>query len=197
MGLPVVKNSYENKDLCRPCGGKCCKNLPGAAFPEDFGYPDIKAMESNILNALMSGKWSIDWWENSRTGPQYYLRPATVQSVGRVFDPSYGGQCNFLTDEGCSIFDNRPTGCRGLEPKEGRCIVRYGDKEEAKDAWTPFNKLLKEIGDLVDGDRHIAMSEKEFSKDIKLPDTIFDCIMGKVGFMRKAKFPNLVFKVIK
>lgn len=32
---------YQNSELCKECGGKCCKLFPGAYFPGDYGFEEI------------------------------------------------------------------------------------------------------------------------------------------------------------
>ncbi len=143
--LRVLPDSFERPEVCGPCGGACCKTMPGHAFPSDLGA-DISG---ELRARLATGKWAIDWWEGDpREGKDeldyaYYLRPATIGKEGQLEDASWGGQCTFLRDDGCSIFDQRPTGCRGLEPAPGgdpsKCQVRHGTKRDAAIAWIPFH----------------------------------------------------------
>lgn len=113
----------ENKALCSACQGRCCKSLPGCFLPEDFmegGKVDWQAIE----NGLQKGKFSIDYWEE-REGPSlYFLRPATKSHMERNTHPtrwvdaSWGGECVFLTETGCSLSPQaRPAGCLDLVPK--------------------------------------------------------------------------------
>ena len=151
--LPVV-GSYERPDLCGPCGGQCCKTAPGAALPEDFGV-GTDEFESRIRSALATGRWAIDWWEgdprddgDGELDEAYYLRPATVGDEGRKFHGGWGGRCTFLGASGCEIFDNRPSGCRGLEPvSTDKCVVRRASKQDAAIAWIPFSSKLVEIAE--------------------------------------------------
>ena len=125
---------YVNEEMCAACGGQCCKRLPGIASPEDFSLPDT----TQLIEALKSGKWAVDWWEGNN--PLYFVRPATKDAIGELFDPSWGGECVFLTEKGCSLpHDQRPSGCRLLEPKEPHCIAHGAGKEEAGLAWEKYN----------------------------------------------------------
>lgn len=143
---------YDNPEICSKCGGQCCKGLPGAAFPEDFGLPD----GSLLRWALETGRWCIDWWEGDpRPGKDelhraYFVRPATKGREGVWFDASWGGECTFLTASGCSLLsENRPLNCRMLEPMgEGaRCKCHLGDspKERAAIAWLPYHRIFEEM----------------------------------------------------
>ena len=49
----------ENKEMCAKCGGRCCKRMPGANSPKDFGLPN----ESLLKQALESGNYAIDCWD--------------------------------------------------------------------------------------------------------------------------------------
>lgn len=145
--LPVVRDSFERPDLCGPCGGKCCKRAPGAAFPEDFGAPDRAAVAVALKARLATGRWAVDWWEGDPTGGDrghaYYLRPAIVGKEGQHQDAGWGGACTFLSGAGCTIAAERPSGCRGLEPKADQfCEDRYGGKKEACIAWIPYEDLI-------------------------------------------------------
>jgi Fe-S-cluster containining protein len=132
---------------CAECGGKCCKMLSGTAYPDDFDN-DIE----KVREALLTGKWAIDSWEDDPN--IYFVRPAVLPSemditFGRdaprwPYDPSWGGQCVFLTDTGCELeYSERPTGCRMLEPKEdGECTSHGYGKHHGAKAWSEFQEWL-------------------------------------------------------
>lgn len=141
LELPVVVQN-ETPDLCGPCGGECCKNMPGAYHPAQFG-PDLEG----VYELLAAGKASIDWWEGDTVKypdaagelvkveiphQGYFLRPAikpgrrTPPSAlaslfgaddgdGGVFDPTYGGECVNLGPTGCALaYADRPLNCQAL-----------------------------------------------------------------------------------
>lgn len=153
----MVQDDHVAPSICGPCGGDCCKRMPGAAFPEDFGAPDEEKLRATLTARLASGKWSIDWYNGDprpdapaqwmhRLERAYFLRPATIDGVDEIVDPSHGGTCAHLTPAGCSIFEDRPRGCRGVIPlKNGPCLASYGRKTDAAIAWLPFTKLLCEV----------------------------------------------------
>ena len=138
-----MKKGYENYDLCKKCGGKCCKRLPGCCFPEDF-----EDDEDKILEALKTGDYAIDWWEAEE--PLFFIRPATKQGKAKncLFDPTWGGECIFLDQiNGCTLpYGRRPTGCRLLEPKEnGGCIAHHSGKKDAGLAWRKYRKMFERL----------------------------------------------------
>lgn len=143
--------AYEKPSICAACGGVCCKALPGAEWPEDNN-------EKSIRIKLSSGNYALDWWEgDTEDGGDLrrvlFLRPSTKGMEGQVFDASWGGECGFLTSTGCSLSaEDRPRGCRELEPVEGgACINHDGAKEGAAKAWRPQQEMLERIGNEVEG----------------------------------------------
>ena len=139
----------ENKSICSICGGKCCKRMPGLNIPDDFNN-DIRL----IFKALKSGKYCIDWWEDSPN--IYYVRPATADKIGFLKDPSWGGTCNFLTANGCSLkFEERPYTCKVLIPNETfQCGHTVGnDKYSLVLKWKP---IQKELIELMESEKYIS-----------------------------------------
>lgn len=148
LELPTVPRN-ETPDVCGPCGGECCKQLPGLYHPAQFG-----ADLAGVYELLKSGRAAIDNWDGGEVyytdddgqrvtvdlehSPAYYLRPAVkphwqkqpsgiaswlfaaAAGSGGVFDQTWGGECVNLTDSGCSLsWDDRPVNCRGLVAKDG------------------------------------------------------------------------------
>lgn len=146
--LPVIQDN-QNADLCTPCGGKCCKAIPGIYWPEDFGSSHDEVI-ANVRAAIATGKTTLDYWEGVTTYDMYYVRPATKGMEGASIDPSEGGECTHLTAVGCALtWTERPTQCRALEPKPGRggsvdsraCAAppAYATKLAAAKAWQGYN----------------------------------------------------------
>ena len=145
---------YLNPKICKKCGGKCCKAIPGGALPEDFGEP----LFDNLKQAFATGNWAIDWWESDPTGQDkidcgYFIRPK-VKGVNKIYDPSWGGECIFLEDGvGCKLLPHeRPANCRLTEPKvNGKCIVHGASKKDVAIAWIPFHNIIHEVAQWVEG----------------------------------------------
>lgn len=131
---------YENAELCKQCGGECCKGMPGICSPED--------VTGKVLELLRTGRYCMDWWEggeNRNDGLEnevYYLRPSTLDEVrrGQYRHGSWGGRCTFHGVNGCELRpDERPYGCRMLEPKPNKLCVNHSEGKEAEvKAWIPF-----------------------------------------------------------
>lgn len=140
-----MKNN-ESPNVCIPCGGKCCKALPGSCAPEDFkdlSYAGLKAV-------LLEGKYQIDYTIQGGNPLYYYIRPRTIQDKDKLLSASWGGQCILLTDTGCSLnFEERPYQCKTLVPKndtQKSCEQPKGvTKITTAVLWRPYQGILKQI----------------------------------------------------
>jgi Fe-S-cluster containining protein len=140
----------ENKSICSSCKGQCCKNLPGIVSPGDLEEITVES-----LTDLYREGYQFDFWEGNLTEkPEhegitaYYLRPQTKRSVGKIMDASWGGECVFLTDGGCSKeFESRPAQCRALAPKEDmKCHVsKKYEKKKMIESWIPYNEIIVSV----------------------------------------------------
>ena len=143
MKTETTKIDIEAK-VCAKCRGKCCRSLPGVAYPSDFKN------RTEIKKAIMSGKWAIDWWVgdpgDGKEATAYFVRPATTDKLGKIYDPSWGGQCIFLKENGCELKPKkRPKECRELKPNNNgsRCITHNNTgKQTAAIAWRSYYELL-------------------------------------------------------
>ena len=140
----MEKENYLNIEVCKKCGGKCCKSMPGSTYPEDFKEPLLRSIVEN----LKSGNWAIDWWEGDPTDKDdleraYYIRPR-IKDNNNLFDPSWGGKCIFLNGKGCILKPKeRPQSCRLLEPRENESCISHGkSKRGAAIAWLPFTTVI-------------------------------------------------------
>ena len=139
----------ENKKICSECRGDCCKRMPGATVPDDFNNDKAK-----IILALKTGNFAIDYWDGHPLEKEngnfsaYYIRPRTKKTLS-LFDPSWGGECIFLSKNGCKLkHDKRPKECRDLMPSKKRpCNSIPGgcDKKQAAILWLPFHDFLVNI----------------------------------------------------
>lgn len=146
-----MKKNFLNINICKKCSGKCCKSMPGSAYPEDFKEPLLES----LIEAFNSENWAIDWWEGDLTNKNdlekaYYIRPRTKDNKD-LFDPSWGGECIFLNEKGCTLEpEERPQSCRLLEPRgNGSCILHGESKRGAAVAWLPFTTVILEAAKIA------------------------------------------------
>ena len=142
-------DNNENFNICSLCKGQCCKRMPGIVHPEQLEEP----ISRKLLFRLYKEGYQFDYWEGDEFGGKvgYFLRPQTIKSIGVLVDPSWGGTCVFLTEQGCSkTFEERPYMCQQREPQEDfNCGPK--DKENTLNkydyvlAWLQYNNLIEEI----------------------------------------------------
>lgn len=131
---------FQPTGACKKCRGKCCKHMGCHFSPTDFEELSFEYLKSRIEEGYIS----IDWWE-SDNGPEYYLRMRHVKAP--IVDPSWGGRCVLLTNEGCSLpFEKRPLGARSLEPhwNDIGCTIHYS-KEQCKNDWLAYEDILVKL----------------------------------------------------
>ena len=146
-------NGFENSEVCTKCKGDCCKHYSGVTFPSDFGQSP-EDIYDNLKAAIETHNMVIDWWDGDpRDGHDelnkgYFPRPAHKDSPWPR-DPSWGGECVFLESTGCKLLlQDRPAGCRMLEPKspsEAKCKSPGYGKQEAAIAWLPYRDAIERI----------------------------------------------------
>jgi Fe-S-cluster containining protein len=157
---------FDNPELCKACGGKCCKNLPGFFFPEQLGKNEDE-IRSQLLEMFKTGNYSIDAWEgdprpefenvdiDSPKWDQRFTRVDIIRPRGKgkpIFHfPWFESvECVFLTENGCSLeSDTRPMECQLVEPRKEKCIShnrigRHG-KHEAALLWVPYQNVIKQV----------------------------------------------------
>ena len=144
----------ENKKICSLCKGMCCKKMGCHYSPQDF-----KEISFDLLKIeIDKGHISIDWWEGNPFDELddsiervYFLRVRNVKS--KIIDPSWGGVCSLLTENGCSLeYKDRPKGGRELIPNEKRdCILNYNKQDCAKE-WYKYDEILTQLYNLYKSD---------------------------------------------
>lgn len=110
---------YEDKDLCRKCGGFCCKKGGCMYFVSDFNPFNKETIVRALETGNVSIRASLDFkWVNGKDVaiPFLYLGPRNVdRGVVDLF--SFKKQCSMLTDTGCSYdLKDRPSGAVNLIP---------------------------------------------------------------------------------
>lgn len=154
MGLPIVDN--QNLGRCGPCGGECCKRMPGYAAPEDT--PDL----AELGRLVLSGRWTFDQWDgdpHEETDevpglddlpiPRVLLpRPAIKGHEGKPRHATWGGgTCTLHGPAGCLLtFERRPVQCRALVPgTQGKDCKGGPSKLDLALAWRPRAADLEEV----------------------------------------------------
>lgn len=158
-------SEYINKELCKECGGSCCKRNGCMYLPEDF-----ESMEYDyLLNKIKEGNISIclnfitihgtlelykelnikkidpdhqDFWSY-----YLYLKVRNIDS-GLIDFLGERSQCSMLTENGCAYSDNeRPTFGLSLVPKKGEKCKQTAKKYfyEVDYDWIKHQDVLRKI----------------------------------------------------
>jgi Fe-S-cluster containining protein len=145
----------EDKEICKKCGGECCKNMGCFVFPEELPPITISIIRQKILTGFC-----FDCWEGEldNVSSPLFIRARNKNAPDKIFDASWGGECVFLGPNGCSLsWDRRPSSGRALIPnknKPGECksIKGYGKKDECCRAWLPYQSILRQVkSELTEG----------------------------------------------
>lgn len=135
----------EDINICKSCGGMCCKTMGCHFSPKDFDTISVEYLK-NMINR---GYISIDWWDGDvdeldKYERVYFLRMRNKN--GNIVDPSWGGQCILWTEEGCP-FDwfHRPMGGKALVPNKNRWCETLYSKENCVRDWRKYWDILNEL----------------------------------------------------
>lgn len=146
-------NKNEDINLCRECGGRCCKKS-GC----DYSAADFKDLSFNgICKILSEGRISIvaflipEILPNGKTY-MYPLLLLRARNTNRdVIDlVSVRTRCAQLGENGClyTKYEERPAGARNLVPQqgyeEGNCYPEV-DPMDIGNTWLPYQKVLSKI----------------------------------------------------
>lgn len=144
----IIVEINENTEVCKNCGGRCCKKSGCDYWPSDLPDKTYKG----ILKFLENDKVSIVAMMNFKringklcNFPFLYLRE---RNTGRdVVDLlSMKTPCSNLTEHGCSYtYEERPSGGKNLTPsKDGLCYPKEDNLQKVLE-WSPYQKQLEKI----------------------------------------------------
>jgi hypothetical protein len=154
--IQITKSANVAFKYCRECRGDCCRSLPGATEPLQWGKTKPTRI-MKLANAFTSGFFIVDRLPVEHLHKKdtkdviddwvFYVRPATTEEADRSVLPSspvwYGGErgpCCYLTENGCSLLAKaRPTECRDLIPHMNhRSCSNKKRREDYVALWIPF-----------------------------------------------------------
>lgn len=182
-----VTSNNECSDVCRKCGGICCKRMGCEIYPQDVKHwfgTDIITFEM-IVKMLDSEYIQLDWWEgdirdefgypDSVVDADYRDRSFYLHMRNKydaAIDGSYGGMCRALSTTGCIIlWDKRPTGGKALVPtttgKRDNCDSEIS-KPECCLAWSQYQDILERVFDeyeIPEGETHCDYLYKGIEAD--------------------------------
>ena len=162
-----MEKGYESAEICKACGGACCKANGCSLAPEDM-IRELAAWQAGreISKAPDEGKsagqaeeadlrFLEEWLQESdcaidsftgEAGLCYYIRMRHKCFTFIGVDAM--GECIALTGQGCSLpYDRRPRGGRYLEGRQDRHCQQHYTREQMEEDWRPYQQQLGEIWD--------------------------------------------------
>lgn len=162
-----MDKGYESAEICKGCGGACCRANGCSLAPEDMlrelamwqeEQDDEKMLdeERNIRQPVEIDLRHLEEWLqqsdcaiDSFTGEAglcYYIRMR--HKCFSFIGVDAMGECIALTDRGCGLpYARRPKGGRYLEGRQdGHCQQHY-TREQMEEDWGPYQQMLREIWD--------------------------------------------------
>lgn len=140
---------YTNRELCKECGGKCCRNGGGIYAPEDFEELTFNSiLKLYYENRIMF--YPVFDSKRKRAGFILRVPQKGCEKIQRQLN-SVNGECAFWdAKRGCTCKDyhSRPRGCKLMIPqkKNGRleCVPIY-DEEEALEEWLRYEPIVDNV----------------------------------------------------
>lgn len=167
---------YIDYEMCKKCGGACCKQNGCVYMPNDFDSMDF----SYLKEELEKGKISISGQATLITKSSWtyipYLR-ARNQNADIVDLITDGGPCINLTESGCSLSEEkRPTFGLLVKPtKLGGPCEKAGSI--SADSWLDYNGVLEQL--------------VKYYKNKDVIDIIVDEIASKMAIINKKMKNNI------
>lgn len=158
-----MKTFFENSEICKKCGGRCCKNCGCNYYPKDF-----KEMTFDYLKSILDkGEISITTcvYVNADDNNKIFIDIVLNLRARNIDRPivdliSKKNTCSVLTETGCKYsFDERPTGGVLLIPDNDECINIYPPELQLEE-WKKYQEVLKKLVE--------HYSNNSFEKEFKL-----------------------------
>ncbi len=146
----------QNPELCKECGGECCKRCGCMFSPDDFDDLSYEAMKKEIGKGHITLEL-IDGEYICRPGFYYALRMRNINApiVEDCFGYRGRSPCILLGEKGCKLpYSKRPSEGRLMWPiKIGGtylCESNY-DARDATLEWVKYQPLLRNLANYFRG----------------------------------------------
>jgi len=147
-----MTTKIENKDICKECGGYCCKKSGCDYFVSDLYSVNMDYIENLLDTGRVSIVSALSFVrsKNNKLIPSVilYLRSRNINRED-IDLLSFKTTCASLTDEGC-FYDlkNRPSGGASLIPsiRENKlCCYSIVNRIDELLNWVPYQTVLHKI----------------------------------------------------
>lgn len=145
----------ENLEICKKCGGKCCKKSGCDYLPSDFTDLSFKGILSKLEEGNISVVSAIKFEElhNGRiyANPFLYLRARNKNR--EIIDLlSMKTTCSLLTEKGCKYsYEERPSMGKNLIPVEGTRCYPLKNPNVLLNEWDSYQKVLSKVVKKITG----------------------------------------------
>lgn len=166
MNDEIEETRYSNLEMCRKCGGWCCKRVPCALTPKQIVSLGYSITEESLEELIKTGNYSIiRIYGTVYFDARYIIRHrmwgcgiATQSDDFTIYHGVPAGknprECVMLTDKGCSLsFEHRGAEARSMIPdlsytNDGhinhRCHGFIGT-DEMTIVWDPYHSILRKL----------------------------------------------------
>lgn len=137
---------YIDDNLCKKCGGKCCKRSGCTFFPQDFERMSynylLEVLNKEYISISSEINFDVDQKGNLIWMPKLYLR---IRNNNReIVDlVSYKSGCSILTENGCPLSEEkRPSMALSYKPMpNGECFQTI-EYDKIIKAWDKYQDVL-------------------------------------------------------
>ncbi len=157
----------ENLDICKKCGGFCCKKSGCDYLPRDFSDLSFNGLYQKLQEGNISIVASLGFEKlpNGKliANPFLYLRARNKnREIIDLF--SMKTTCSMLTEGGCSYSHNeRPFMGKNLVPASEQKCFPLEDPNKLMDDWMSYQKVLSKIVKRMTG----MTVEEKLSEDVE------------------------------
>jgi len=140
---------YEDKEICKQCGGKCCIKSGCDYFVSDFSSMKMEELDKilNTERVSIVASFNFKRLKNQKLVYEVILSIRERNQNRDIIDLlSFKTRCASLTKNGCSYdLEKRPSGGSSLIPnKDGLCYSKVDRLKELK-KWEPYQKILSKL----------------------------------------------------
>lgn len=139
--------SFENAELCKKCGGKCCKASGCNYMPRDFEEMTFNYLKNRLDTGEISIIATLSISQDGKKGLVSPILNLRSRGVNRPIVDLFSKKntCSMLTETGCKYsFDKRPTGGVLLIPSKEGCY-NLNSEEAALEEWDKYYRVLKSL----------------------------------------------------
>ena len=155
-----TEESSCNYELCKTCGGNCCKMLPCGLSPDQVKsiLNESTLNIDNIRKLLKTGEYSLDyWWEDPKghksfsnvNSEWFFIRYRSKNA--HIADYEYDGEgCIHLTSTGCDLpFNKRGIDGKLLKPTgtslDDLYCKSFVSKRDLGLLWLKYSNILSQL----------------------------------------------------